>query len=123
MTLRALSPQFGDIAQSPCVVDTGTMHSLLACEGYVPRLSTFASLLVFLGLVCFWSAAAAGPPVLTDSTVSPLILQVGGGVQTIDVSVQVSDPDGDLKPESVKVVATFNDGTKEKHVLDRKSVV
>ena len=79
--------------------------------------NAFVSLLVSLLLFVFGSMLSAAPPVLTDLTVSPSILQVGTGVQPIDISVQVSDPDGNLKVETVKLVATFEGGTKEKLVL------
>ena len=79
--------------------------------------SVFVSLLVFLFLFVFGNMVSAAPPVLTDLTVSPSILQVGSGVQPVDISVQVSDPDEDLNPGTVKLVATFGDGRKEKFPL------
>ena len=75
------------------------------------------SVAVILFLFLCGGIVSAAPPVLTDFTVSPSVLQMGTGVHSVDVSVQVSDAEKNLNPDTVKLVATFGDGTKEKLVL------
>lgn len=67
---------------------------------------------LFSGLLIAGSPAIAAPPVLTDLVVDPLTLEMGTGMQTVTISVQVFDPDGDLK--NVKLTRRFKDDPKEK---------
>ncbi len=75
----------------------------------------FASLMVLVCVLFYDGPVAAAPPLLNDLVVDPLILEQGSGTQMITVSVQASDPDGDLK--NIKVVKRLEDGTKEKNAL------
>ena len=60
---------------------------------------------------------AIEPPMLSDLNVTPPTLRANTGTQSVDIRVQVFDPDGDLDPEKVKVIAKFDDGSKQKNTL------
>ncbi len=73
------------------------------------RLASLAVCLLILLITSLPSAAA--PPVITYPIVAPLTLEIGSGMQTVTVSVRISDPDGDLT--DVTVTNRFKNGTKE----------
>ena len=78
------------------------------------RLLLFATVIITFSLA---TPAIAAPPLLTGLVVIPTVLEQGTGPQLIDVSVTITDPDGDINPAKVKATITFADGTKQKAVL------
>ena len=70
------------------------------------------ALTTFLGLFIASIPAVAAPPKLFGLVVDPIPLMAGSGTQTVTFTVSVTDPDGNLAEDKVKVRLKFTDGNK-----------